>query len=60
MRKLVKTYYHFCCIKCGKNWKKVPAIGYWRTIKEWTCGDCIKKRLKEIYGDWEKDETIKI
>ena len=36
------TYYHFCCIKCGKNWFFVRATGFWRTIKEWICDDCKK------------------
>jgi len=28
-----------------------PARGYWNTVKEWTCGECIKKELEEMYGE---------
>ena len=51
---VTKTYHTFICSKCGKNALKVPARGNWNVIKTWTCPDCIKKELMEIYPNLKK------
>jgi len=47
---VTKSYHTFICIECGENAMRVPARGYWNTLKEWTCGDCITKKLNKLYG----------
>ena len=45
MTRKIKTYYTFWCVKCGSIAIKVPAIGYWRTVKEWICDECKGDKL---------------
>jgi len=54
---ITKTYHTFICIECGKNTMRTPARGYWNTIKEWTCGECIKKKIEKVYGKIERNNN---